>query len=347
MKPFSTQFVSSEVGPAKRWYPWGLSVLVHTLLLTALLLVLVRREPAGVPERLRPAAIVLTARAPDDSPKYLQQTDVSQPTRQTAAPAAATAANSAAPDLKFDKDTSATSPLIAPGNLANELVFDAKGMANVPANVKMSSEFELTEAELEMIAADQQLIKSRQPIGDPASISLFGSGNLTGRQFVFVLDRSKSMGSSGLGVIEASRSELSLAIGQLEPHHEFQIVGYHSRTVTMSGRNLLPASPTNQGMVANFIGNLVAYGATQHENGLIVALAYQPDVVVLLTDGGYPELNSGQLKMVQQMAGSKTQIHCLQFGSGPQQESINFMTKLASQNRGSYQYIDVNQWKKK
>ena len=38
------------------------------------------------------------------------------------------------------------------------------------------------------------------------------------------------------------------------------------------------------------------------------------------------------------------QIHCIQFGSGPQQETNNFMMEMARQNGGSYRYINVTQW---
>jgi hypothetical protein len=65
-----------------------------------------------------------------------------------------------------------------------------------------------------------------------------------------------------------------------------------------------------------------------------------------MTDGGYPELNASQLKLIRQLAGDKTEIHCLQFGAGPKSPKPNFMTTLAEQNGGRFQYIDVNQWKK-
>jgi len=122
-------------------------------------------------------------------------------------------------------------------------------------------------------------------------------------------------------------------------------VGYHERTVTMSSRNLLDATKANQQQVAGYIGSLAAFGGTEHENGLVAALTFQPDVVVLMTDGGYPELNAGQLRLIERMAGKKTEIHCIQFGIGPLQTTQNFMMKLASQNNGSFRYIDVNHWK--
>ena len=185
----------------------------------------------------------------------------------------------------------------SPGfSAAESLVFDAGQMANVPVDLRPKLEFEFSAADIELIESDRRLLRSRAPIGDPATISVFGSGQLTGREFVFVLDRSQSMGGGGLGVIQASRTELTAAINQLEPHHKFQIVAYHNRTSTLLKRELLPATDNNKQAVPEFIDKLSAYGGTNHENGLIAALAFQPDVIVLMTDGGYPELHDGKLR---------------------------------------------------
>ena len=71
------------------------------------------------------------------------------------------------------------------------------------------------------------------------------------------------------------------------------------------------------------------------------ALRLKPDVVFLLTDGGDPELNQGQLQWIHQQAGNRTVIHCLEFGKGPLQESDNFLMKIAQQNGGVYRYVDM------
>ena len=116
--------------------------------------------------------------------------------------------------------------------------------------------------------------------------------------------------------------------------------------MTIGQRALLPINPENVKQLPEFISNLVAFGPTNHEYGLLGALAFQPDVIVLMTDGGFPELNETVLKRMNRMARGKTQIHCVQFGTGPLQKSDNFMTKLAEQNDGSFRYINVNRWNK-
>jgi hypothetical protein len=65
-------------------------------------------------------------------------------------------------------------------------------------------------------------------------------------------------------------------------------------------------------------------------------------VIFLLTDGGDPVLNGGQLQLIRERAAGRTSIHCLHFGRGPADSAGHFLAKLAAQNGGNYLYIDVN-----
>ena len=320
-----------------------MSLIAHSVLGAFLFLFTISQDKIQAPEKIRNASIVLTNESEDSPTEYLHQPDVAEQLDQATDPVpAAAAAVAAQPTMNL---ATMKKPDRSGIGLAEALVFDANGMSNLPERTRSKREFQLSDADLALIEADRKLIKSRMPVGEPTTISVFGSGKLTGRDFVFVIDRSHSMGSGGLGVLHASRKELSNAINQLESNHKFQIVGYHDRTVTMSTRNMLPATKENKQAVANFIGELAAYGGTNHEGGIVTGLAFRPDVIVFLTDGGYPELNETKLAMVKKWAGTKTQIHCVQFGAGASQQETNFMTKMAAQNDGSYRYIDVNKWK--
>jgi hypothetical protein len=152
------------------------------------------------------------------------------------------------------------------------------------------------------------------------------------------------MGSGGLGVIDQAAVELQQAVDQLSDVHQYQVVAYHHQTEMIGQRSLLDATAENKAQVRDFIRELAAFGATEHELGLIAALALKPDVVVLLSDGGLPELTEYQLDTIRRIAGKKTQIHCIQFGAGPLQSSNPFLRTLAAQNGGSFRYIDVNDW---
>ena len=336
---------TTEIGhPPRKWQSLIMSLVAHTLLGIFLILCCFSDNKNQSPEKTRVASIVLTVEDENSPTEYLEETDVVKQLDDVAepVPAAAATALDTAPPMNLTAIEVPNRPGMAP---VESLVFDASGMSNVPARPRSKREFQLSKKDLALIEADRKLIRSRMPVGEPTTINVFGSGSLTGRDFVFVIDRSHSMGSGGLGVIHASRKELSIAINQLQPNHKFQIVGYHDNSVTMSTRNMLPATDENKRDVANFIGELAAYGGTNHEGGLVTGLAFRPDVIVFMTDGGYPELNATKLKMVQKWAGTKTQIHCVQFGAGPIQKKINFMTKMAAQNNGSYRYINVNKWK--
>jgi hypothetical protein len=316
--------------------PMLLSILTHTVLVGICLFCfwLFQKPPA---ETARRGGIVLTNTVDDDNEEYLTEEDVSEDSATQAAAQASSAASSSAPKIE--------QPVIesAPGPPPIDFDADASSMANDSQTKGLERQFELTQADLDMIAEDQKRFKARQPKGFETSISVFGDTTMTGRKFVFVIDRSQSMGTDGLGVIRAARDELSRAVSELKENHEFQIVAYHDRTVTISVRQMLPATDENKRRVKPFMENLVALGSTEHRYGLVAALAFKPDAIVFMTDGGYPGLNHGEIKEIRRMAGS-TQIHCIQFGSGPLQQSTNFMKQLAEQNDGSFSYIDVNHW---
>ncbi|MEM7454602.1 MAG: VWA domain-containing protein [Planctomycetota bacterium] len=321
------------------WRPLVLSFASHVLIIVLLFVLLQNRQSGlpGEPEG-RSVELVLTE-ITEEQTEYLDESDFEPEfeTAENSASAQSTAASESPPPLPELDDS-------LPGiEVTDTQTFDASSMATVPSSGQERHQHELSAEDLRMIARDQRLIRDSLPVGPEASISVFGSGQLTGRKFVFVLDRSNSMGAGGLGVLFRAESELENAVSQLESNHSFQIVAYNNKTTTLSDRRLLPADEQNKSNVPAFIRSLVAFGSTDHESGLIAALTFRPDVVILLTDGGLPELHAGHLDTIKRMAG-RTQIHCIQFGSGQLQSSDNFMHKLAAENDGSYRYINVRNW---
>ena len=318
------------------------SVTIHASLLVALAFVFTRQIPRGSEEGSRRVSVVLATINESNRVEYIDQNtiektdstidDVSDPLQIDQPPVD--------PSLMPKTDSAPLS--------VDQPIFDAGTMTQVPGKRDGdNSNLELTEDQMRELAAERARLKAMQPKGSPTSLSVFGSGQMTGRSFVFVIDRSKSMGSQGLGVLEKAAMQLQGAVDGLEKDHRFQVVAYHHKTVTIDKRVLLNATPTNKKKVGEFVNNLAAFGGTEHESALISALSFRPDVVLLITDGGYPEMNQTQLKSIKRIAGSRTQISCIQFGTGPLQNRDNFMSKLARMNNGSYTYIDVNKWSKK
>lgn len=192
---------------------------------------------------------------------------------------------------------------------------------------------------LEHEAARRAAIEARGP---PAKLSIFGSAAATGYRFVFAIDRSGSMGDSGLNVLNAAREELAEKLEPLLPTHQFQIVAYNHQCVYLEVPRWLPATDENKAAVGPFLERLAAFGGSGHDMALRAALALEPDVVFLLSDGGDPYLTDIELTNLRRLAAGRSSIHCIQFGRRPAREPEPFMQRLATQNSGSYVYVDLS-----
>jgi hypothetical protein len=202
--------------------------------------------------------------------------------------------------------------------------------------------FSTPQDEAAILAADAAIPREPVPTGPTAQLALFGLPAAEGRSFVFVIDRSASMGSDGLGAIQAAAKELSARIDRLSAEQTFQVVAYNQSVAYLGGRELIPASAENQQKLVRFIADLAAYGQTEHMRGLLAALRLKPEVIFLLTDGGDPQLDAGELRLIREQTAGRTTIHCVQFGRGPRSDSAGFLARLAAESRGSYTYVDMN-----
>jgi hypothetical protein len=324
--------------PRTSWSSLLISGLCHALLLTAFVLLF---NPAGIhrpPDTVRSVELVLADVSGSGETEYFEQLpETDEPTSSPLEMLDALPTEQPAPELPSIEVSPAVTNSAAPQ-------LDAGAMTQPTG----SSGFavgggELTAEELKAIAAERERLESLRPKGEPATVRVFGSGGLTGRSFVFLLDRSKSMGSDGLGVLDRANAELQTALSQLTPDHQFQVVGYHHETTMIDRRAMLPATAENRAKLAEFIQNLAAFGGTEHESALIVALSFKPDIIVLMTDGGLPEMTAAQLATIRRIAGKNVQIHCIQFGLGATPQG-SFMRELAQENGGTYKYIDVATW---
>ncbi|MBC7855780.1 MAG: VWA domain-containing protein [Pirellulaceae bacterium] len=191
-----------------------------------------------------------------------------------------------------------------------------------------------------ILAEDAARPRAQKPTGPTARVSLFGSNEAEGRSFVFLIDRSASMGGSGLGAIEAAAIELTTSVASLEESHKFQVIAYNQKPLYLTAREMIPATAGNKQQLIDFVKNLPAFGSTGHEVGIYAALKLKPDAIFLLTDGGDPMLNTGQVKNIR-AAAKGTTIHCLHFGSGPRGGEPTFLETLAELTGGGYLYVDM------
>jgi hypothetical protein len=182
-------------------------------------------------------------------------------------------------------------------------------------------------------------------IGGRARTGMFGVQG-EGYKFVYVLDRSGSMGGPGRETLGAAKAQLLGSLQSLDKTHQFQIIFYNDRPERFSPsgnpNKLCFATEQNKAMAAKFIGGIVAHGQTEHEAALVAAIKLRPDVIFFLTDADLPVLGTGSLEKIHRMAGGIT-IHTVEFGLGPQSDPNNFLVRLARENGGNHGYVDV--WK--
>jgi hypothetical protein len=182
-------------------------------------------------------------------------------------------------------------------------------------------------------------LQSRPPQGPSARVSVFGGPAVEGRSFVFLIDRSQSMGS--LGALSAAERELVIALRDLRPEHRFQVIAYHDECLYLNRRELLPATDENKRAVSGHLSGLAPLGGTRHEMAISSALRHSPDVIFLFTDGGDPGMTESQIRRVTELASGRTAIHCIAFGWRERREETLFLDRLARENRGTSVYVDL------
>lgn len=319
---------------------WLLSIVLHLgcFLLLAIAMRSIKAPTATEPARIAEIVLVQTDAqkrtryfAPATEKEEIAASVDSTPSSSFAAlPTAKSIENFAKDDVLPDKV-----PVALPGSaVAVE--------THVATNGSTRKSLPISSADEKLISEEAtRLAAQRKQQGPTASVTIFGTSPSQGRSFVFVIDRSKSMGGEGLGALDAASLELSKGLNRLTSEHQFQIIAYNNKLHFLNERRLLPATDENKLSVRKFFTDLAAFGGTEHELALHSALRFKPDVVFWLTDGGDPDLNQGQLHVLKQQAGNHTIIHSIQFGFGPPQESDNFMMQVARQNRGVYHYVDM------
>jgi len=314
--------------PLPRRSAWALSLLVHVALLVIVGLSWRTVRP-GLVESDRAVGIVLAQQANATQVEYLDEEEANEMS-QTARPTTASLDGEAVKEVEFPD-------IELPGgdlpNVATDLPGD--NLRGGQLSDRLPGIDDVDTSDLERPATPVG------PSGPAGEVSLFGSSEASGRNFVFVIDRSKSMGGQGLNALSTAGKQLDLAISRLLENHRFQVIAYHDKPVFFPDRTMARAIPGNRQRLKTFFSGLVAFGATDHELAVLAGLRVKPDVLFLLTDGGSPDLTRVQLDRIRQRTGGLTAIHCIQFGFGPLQDSMTFMRKLAMENRGQFHYVDM------
>jgi hypothetical protein len=329
--------------PARRaWPAWAMSTILHVTLLVALaLLIQAKPQADDQPEAPRSVGIVL-AQLSQDVPYFSEDTAQSRSTTEAASasasnsphgendsplPDAAEAAALSSADLPGEAEIGAAN---AQG-LIQDLVGSGGGRPSILPGL----------GDAEILANDPLLNRPVVQLGPTADMRVFGAKS-TGRSFIFLIDRSKSMGGDGLGAIEAAEHELQRGLASLSPSQTFQIIAYN-QSLAASSDKLVPADGAQQQAAAKFLAGIVAHGQTEHYMALAAALRAGPEVIYILSDAGEPPLNEPQIRELTLRAKGRTTIHCIQFGWGElPAEPPAFLRQLARLNGGGFVYVDMS-----
>jgi hypothetical protein len=176
-----------------------------------------------------------------------------------------------------------------------------------------------------------------------AQVKMFGLVG-EGYKFVYVLDRSGSMGGAGNLALRAVKQELARSLQTLDSVHQFQIIFYNERPVLFNptgiAGKLAFATEQTKRRAIGFIETITAEGGTHHVDALKMAIRLRPDVIFWLTDGDEPRLTDAEIEAVSDKAAGIT-IHAIEFGTGPQPEAKSFLAKVAAKNGGKFAYVDL------
>jgi hypothetical protein len=304
---------NSSLVPNRRIPAWLMSLLLHTSILTALIVIL-GQFPNGASEIENRAGGIVLVNEKSTTTEYLSEGDVETESSP------ATAANSPPPQPAFA-----------------ELPPDLPGLESSPTQITGAGD-----SLIESLPGGDSLIvgpKSSGKTGGQITTEIFGVKG-TGSRFVYVIDRSDSMaGYAGRPMI-AARQQLLASLKSLEESHQFQIIFYNQdvRIFNPDGRTTLHYATDPMKQEAEiFVNQTTPDGGTDHMNALLRAFKLGPDVIFLLTDaeGGFTEQ---ELRDLVRYNRSAAIINTIEFG---QRRGRDGSLQAVSRNSGG-QYVFKN-----
>jgi hypothetical protein len=188
--------------------------------------------------------------------------------------------------------------------------------------------------------------KKFDPQAGYAHTKLFGL-EAQGNKFVYVFDRSGSMGDDGGKPLREAKKQLLASLDDLDESSQFYLIFYNEQPRlfdlgTSQGR-LIWATPSNKRQARNFIDGIEATGGTDHMAALTDALRFRPDIIFLLTDGEQKDdPTPDDLKRIDRINGGGTIINVIQFADRPRTTSS--LIELAHQNRGQHVFVDIKHY---
>ena len=164
-----------------------------------------------------------------------------------------------------------------------------------------------------------------------------------GMRFVYVFDRSASMGEPSGRPLAVAKGELLRSLGDLGDSQQFHVIFYNERQTMFSpggnrGRPIF-ASEDSKRAAGDFIESIRAEGGTRHYEALVAATRLAPDAIFVLTDADEgDDLTPDELARLKRLLGG---ARCLvaQFGGDERRRSPR-LAELAEDSGGEYRVVD-------
>lgn len=189
------------------------------------------------------------------------------------------------------------------------------------------------------VAADPE---ARPPSPGEGRVGIFGL-EADGDRFVYVFDRSASMGEpAGRPLAEAKR-ELLASIESLGDSRQFHVIFYNERPLVFApagerGRPVF-ADEEHVRQVRRFVDSIAADGGTRHHEAIAAAIRLAPDAIFVLTDADdRDDLTEDELRRLSRSLG-RSRCMVVQFGGGEGRRSPR-LARLATESGGTYKVVD-------
>jgi hypothetical protein len=168
-----------------------------------------------------------------------------------------------------------------------------------------------------------------------AGATFFGT-TVPGTRFVYVVDASRSM--AGARFRKAKR-ELFRSVSNLRPDQQYYVIFFGYDTYPMyfpePSPSLVPSSPETWRLLHQWMGHVDpnTQPATNGRSAILMALAFKPDAVYLLSDGAFTD---DTVPVLLGMSDSEIPIHTIAFGSEKARWDLQ---RIAEKHQGTCRFV--------
>ena len=154
----------------------------------------------------------------------------------------------------------------------------------------------------------------------------------------FVVDCSSSMDG---GRFDRTRMELAWSIARLRPDQGVFVIFFNHGPVALPGERpdnpaLVLATPGVKYEIAKRLSGVVAFGGTSPEESLKIAASVNPDVIFLLSDGGFAPLSP---VTEADLATRKIKVNTIAFED---EGGSTLLEQIAGQTGGVYRFVPAS-----